>query len=119
MTDEKKHNLQKRMTALREKYCKQLPEKYQEINSSWNEYKTDLSNEGFIENFYRLIHTLKGTAATFGFNTQANTCFEIQKLLLTVYEDHSVLPDSSIVLIQKHLEELKANINTPADKTSG
>ena len=115
MTDEKKRNLQKRMTALHEKYCKQLPEKYQEINDGWVEYKTDLTNVTFIETFYRLIHTFKGTAATFGFNTQADTCFEIQKLLLTVEKDHSVLPDASVALIQKHLEELKENINTPAD----
>ena len=118
MTDEKKHMLQERMAALHEKYCKQLPEKYQEINNCWNEYTTDLSNEVFIETFYRLIHTLKGTAATFGFNTQADTCFEIQKLLLTVKEDHSVLPDASIPLIQKYLEELKSNISTPADDIS-
>lgn len=118
MTDDKKRMLQERMASLHEKYCKQLPEKYQELNNSWIEYKTDLSNVNFIETFYRLVHTLKGTAATFGFNTQADTCFEIQKLLLTVYEDHSVLPDASIVLIQKKLEELKSNINTPADKIS-
>ena len=118
MTDEKKRMLQERMAALHEKYCKQLPEKYQEINNSWIEYKTDLSNVNFIETFYRLIHTLKGTAATFGFTTQAETCFEIQKLLLTVEEDHSILPDTSIALIQKYLEELKTNINTPADGIS-
>ena len=118
MTDEKKRMLQERMAALHEKYCKQLPDKYQEINCCWNKYKTDLSNEVFIETFYRLIHTLKGTAATFGFNAQADTCFEIQKLLLTVYEDHSALPDASVTLIQKHLEELKTNINTPADGAS-
>ena len=118
MTDDKKRDLEKRMTALHEKYCKQLPEKYQEINNCWDEYKIDLSNEIFIENFYRLIHTLKGTAATFGFNTQADTCFEIQKLLLTVKEEHSVLPEASIPLIQKYLEELKENINTPADDIS-
>ena len=115
MTDDKKRMLQERMAALHEKYCKQLPEKYQEINNSWIEYKTDLTNVNFIETFYRLIHTLKGTAATFGFNTQADICFEIQKLLITVYEDHSALPDASVALIQKHLEELKTNINTPAD----
>ena len=114
MTDEKKRILQERMAALHEKYCKQLPEKYQEINNCWIEYKKDLANVNFIETFYRLIHTLKGTAATFGFNTQADICFEIQKLLLTAYEEHSVLADASVVLIQKHLEELKTNISTPA-----
>ena len=115
MSDDKKRKLQERMTALHEKYCKQLPEKYQEIESSWTDYKANLSNPDFIETFYRLIHTLKGTAATFGFNTQADICFEIQKLLLTAKEELSTLPDDSVTQIQDHLRKLKSNINTPAD----
>ena len=115
MTNEKKHKLQARMDALHEKYCKQLPDKYKEIEDSWNDYLTDLSNPAFIEVFYRLIHTLKGTAATFGFVTQADICFEIQKLLLKVKDDQSILAESSVIQIQELLAELKANINTPAE----
>ncbi|GMR16534.1 MAG: hypothetical protein BMS9Abin31_0876 [Gammaproteobacteria bacterium] len=115
MTNEKKRILQERMTALHEKYCKQLPEKYQEIEGSWGEYQADLSNLDFIDTFYRLIHTLKGTAATFGFVKQADICFEIQKLLLTVKEDHSTLAKSSIEQIQQYLDELKTHISTPAE----
>ncbi len=115
MTDEKKRKLQERMDALHEKYCKQLPGKYNEIEDSWNDYLTDLSNPAFIETFYRLIHTLKGTAATFGFVTQADICFEIQKLLLNVIEDQSILAESSVTQIQEYLAELKANINSPAE----
>ena len=114
MTDEKKRILQERMAALHEKYCKQLPEKYQEIEDSWKQYQTDYSNPVFIELFYRLVHTLKGTAATFGFVKQADICFEIQKLLLKTKEDQSILEQSSVTQIQKHLAELKSNINTPA-----
>ena len=114
MTDEKKRILQERMAALHEKYCKQLPEKYQEIEDSWKQYQTDYSNPVFIELFYRLVHTLKGTAATFGFVKQADICFEIQKLLLKTKEDQSILEQSSVTQIQKHLAELKSNINAPA-----
>ena len=115
MTEEKRRQLQERMTALHEKYCAQLPGKYHEIQDSWSQYQTDFSNPAFIETFYRLIHTLKGTAATFGFVTQADTCFEIQKLLLDAQEDNSILAESSIARIQEYLVELKANINAPAE----
>ena len=115
MTDEKKRKLQNRMDALREKYCNQLPDKYYEIENSWKQYQTDFSNPAFIELFYRLVHTLKGTAATFGFVTQADTCFEIQKLLLKIKEDQSILTESSAIQIQEYLAELKANINMPAE----
>lgn len=117
MSEDKKRQLKNRMQALHEKYCQQLPQKYHEIEDSWNEYRADLSNPEFIETFYRLVHTLKGTAATFGFVTQADICFEIQKSLLNVIEDHSVLPSDSVELIQQHLNTLKDNINSPAEKT--
>ena len=115
MTDEKRRTLQKRMAELHDKYCKQLPDKYCEIEDSWKQYQTDFSNPAFIELFYRLVHTLKGTAATFGFVAQADSCFEIQKLLLKVKEDQSILTESSAIQIQKYLAELKANINMPAE----
>ncbi len=115
MTDEKKRKFQERMEALHEKYCRQLPDKYLEIENSWKEFQTDLNNPDFIETFYRLIHTLKGTASTFGFVTQADICFEIQKSLLVVKEEHTSLSESSVSQIQKHLTELKTNINTPAE----
>lgn len=118
MMDEKKRKLQARMDELHEKYCNQLPDKYYEIENSWKQYQTDFSNPDFIELFYRLIHTLKGTAATFGFVTQADICFKIQKLLLKVKEDQSILAESSVTQIQKHLAELKTHINTPAKNIS-
>ena len=114
MTDDKKLILNERIKALHEKYCRQLPEKYLEIESSWTEYQTDLLNPTFIETFYRLIHTLKGTAATFGFTTQSDICFEIQKVLLNIKEDHSALSESDIKKIQHQLDALKTNISAPA-----
>lgn len=116
MSDEKKRKFQERMTALHEKYCKQLPEKYHEIEASWKEYQTDFSNTEFFDTFYRYIHTLKGTAATFGFNTQADICFEVQKVL-TLIQDQHASPDEAVIIINKHLAELKEQINTPADDT--
>lgn len=114
MSEDKKRQFKERMEALHEKYCQQLPEKYQEIEDCWNEYQTDLSNPEFIETFYRLIHTFKGTAATFGFVKQADICFEIQKLLLDVKEDYSVLSENSVNKIQMQIDELKINISLPA-----
>ena len=115
MDEEKKRQFKERMEILHKKYCQQLPEKYQEIEDCWNEYQADLNNPEFIETFYRLIHTFKGTAATFGFVAQADICFEIQKLLLTVKEDHSILPKDRVDQIQEQINKFKKNINTPAE----
>ena len=115
MTDDKKQKLQARMTALHEKYCNQLPDKYQEIENSWTDYQSDLNNSDFLETFYRLIHTLKGTAATFGFVKQADSCFGVQQLLLDVKEKKTLLTHDAIEKIQRQLDELKANISSPAE----
>lgn len=115
MTEEKKQKLQDRMAELHEKYCNQLPDKYHEIYDSWTQYQTDFNNPEFIERFYRLIHTLKGTAATFGFVKQADICFNIQQELLKVKEDQSHLTDDAATNIQRHLAELKTYLNSPAE----
>ena len=115
MDDEKKIQFKKRMQALHEKYTLTLPEKYQEIENNWNSYRADSSNLDLIDIFYRLIHTLKGTAATFGFVTQANICFEIQQILLNGNEKPSVLSENSVQQIQQLLSKLKNNISAPAE----
>lgn len=118
MNDEKKRKFNRRMKALNEKYCQQLPAKYYEIENSWNTYLEDTSNPESIETFYRLIHTIKGTAATFGFVTQADICFEIQKILLDGNKEGPTLPQNLINKIQIQLGELQTNISAPAEDIS-
>ena len=115
MTDDKKEKFKTRMAALHDKYCAQLPDKYLEIEASWNDYQSDLSNPEFLELFYRLIHTLKGTAATFGFVKQSDICFEIQRTLLDPKENSKTLDTEGVNKIQNKLNELKKHINTPAE----
>jgi len=116
MNDEKKRKFSERMEALNKKYCDQLPEKYSEIESSWIAYQADLKNESALELFYRLIHTFKGTAATFGFVRQADICFDIQKILMSVKDDGQILTASLADQIQEHVQDLKKNINSPAQE---
>jgi len=118
MTEDKKRELKRRMDALHEKYCQQLPDKYQEIEDCWNNYQTDLTNPTFIETFYRLIHTFKGTAATFGFTIQSDLCFGVQKILIPAKENHTVLKESDVKKIQAYLDGLKINLNSPAENIS-
>lgn len=116
MNDEKKRKFSERMEALNKKYCDQLPEKYSEIENSWIEYQADLTNDSALELFYRLIHTLKGTAATFGFVRQADICFDIQKILMPVKEENKSLTNDLVSQIQEHIHDLKLNISSPAQE---
>lgn len=116
MSDEKKRKFNKRMEALNKKYCQQLPEKFHAIEDSWNEYQANPGNENALELFYRLIHTLKGTAATFGFVRQADICLDIQKILIPIKNNDEILTNILVNKIQEHIYDLKLNINTPAQE---
>lgn len=118
MSDDKKPKFQKRIQELSYKYYLQLPGKYEEIEKCWKKYLTDLNNPTSIETFFRLIHTLKGTAATFGFVKQADICFEIQQLLFVAKKEQSALSTDSVTQIQQQLDELKIHINTPPQDIS-
>ena len=119
MDDDKQTELNKRIRVLHDKYCSQLPDKYQEIEDYWLAYQSDPGNSEHINTFYRLIHTLKGTAATFGFTSQSDICFEIQQCLIQAKEKHVALNTDEIKKIQSHINELKINILEPAKHFPG
>lgn len=119
MPDDKHIELNQRIKLLNAKYCAQLPDRYQEIADYWEKYQANLADPAHIETFYRLIHTLKGTAATFGYTAQSDICFKIQTILITVKEKQSVLSADCVSQIQAYVEELKENISTPAEHLPG
>lgn len=119
MTDDKQIELNKRIQLLLDKYCSQLPHKYQEIKDYWLIYQADPGNSIHIDTFYRMIHTLKGTSATFGFTSQSDICFEIQKCLVQAKEKHTALSEDEIKNIQALINELKNIISEPAKHFPG
>lgn len=119
MPDDKQLELERRIKLLNAKYSAQLPDKYLEIADYWNQYQANLHDPIHIDTFYRLVHTLKGTAATFGYTAQADICFKIQKILIPIKENQSVLSANDVNKIQTYVEELKANISTPAEHLPG
>lgn len=119
MPDDKQIELEKRIKLLNAKYMAQLPDKYLEIADYWNQYQANLHDPVHIDTFYRLVHTLKGTAATFGYTAQSDICFKIQKILIPIKENQAVLSVDEVSLIQIYVEELKANISSPAAHLPG
>ncbi len=114
MNDEKKDRFQQRMQALHEKYYQQLPEKLQEIHQSWQAWRASPGDATRLDTFYRQIHTLKGTAATFGFTTQSACCLDIQTILMRIKDDPDSWTDQDQQQIENRLAELEKNIQAPA-----
>lgn len=70
-----------KLQELTDAYAKNLPDKIWEIASGWEKLKHDWSSKNW-DDLYRLVHTLTGTAGTFGF-TQISDCARQFSNLLT------------------------------------
>lgn len=105
-----------RIEKLQKKYLEQLPEKLQDIDNSWQDYRQNSADQEKFELFYRLVHTLKGTAGTFGFHKQADACLAIQNILVDIKNGSDALNTDTANNIQSHLDTLNKNIDSPADE---
>jgi len=52
---------------LNEKYRSKLPDRLAEIQSFWSKARENLDDDTVQKNFYRVVHSLAGSAGTFGF----------------------------------------------------
>lgn len=59
-------NIQERLQALRESYVKGLPEKIKNIQVLWSNIRKLGWNEDDAKELYRQVHTIAGSAPTFG-----------------------------------------------------
>ncbi|MBF0446253.1 MAG: Hpt domain-containing protein, partial [Magnetococcales bacterium] len=69
MHNEHKKNeivLQK-LLDIRKNWLKNLPEKIQKINASWNRLKNEVWDDSLFNKFHRQVHTIAGSGGTFGF----------------------------------------------------
>lgn len=59
-------DIQAQLQAIRQSYCASLPEKLARIELLWRQLQQDQTNKIFYEEFYRLLHSIAGSAETFG-----------------------------------------------------
>jgi HPt (histidine-containing phosphotransfer) domain-containing protein len=59
-------DIQAQLQAIRASYCASLPEKLARIELLWRQLQQDQSNKVIYEEFYRLLHSIAGSAETFG-----------------------------------------------------
>lgn len=71
----------KRLQALRQDYLRRLPEKLQAIAAGWDGVCGEPDRQAAIEALARTLHTLAGSAATFGCETVADIARRFEGLL--------------------------------------
>lgn len=85
MPDKQQTKLDK-LAKLQEKYIALLPEKLSVIHQLWLDIKQDRKNEARIHKFTRLVHSIAGSAGTFGFAQMGSTCRKLENTLNQLQE---------------------------------
>ncbi|MDX8404752.1 MAG: Hpt domain-containing protein [Mariprofundus sp.] len=62
-----KPDIQVALAALKAGFAKKIPDKIREIGQSWETVKSAPEDAEILPLFHRQVHTLAGTAATYGF----------------------------------------------------
>lgn len=74
------NNLQNKLDALKQAYAQHLPAKLSQIEELWHKLCDKWDSEE-IETLHRLVHSLVGSGATYGFKTLSDTARELETLL--------------------------------------
>ena len=78
--------IEAKLAALRKAYSASLPEKIKEIILLWEITRQDFSKNNFYE-FHRAVHSLAGSAGTYGYNELGQACRDLdiylQQLLIS------------------------------------
>lgn len=105
--------LNQRLSEIKAKYTKTLPEKLNQIEQLWNKLRYfNWTNEG-LKLLYSIIHTLAGNGKTFGFQEVTDYCRKIE-ILLQDYLDSNDIPNTAAqeevsLLIEQLVKSLKQN----------
>ncbi len=122
-------NKQEKLHRLQEKYIDQLPDKVEKINKSWQSILQ--GNLAELEQLQLLVHTLAGSAGTFGFPAISDDARSIEETLRTYDSNMQVsevkaLVTNALQRIGNHVElgpdkppsKLKKIITTPEINTT-
>ena len=106
--DLKQQEKAKKLNALKAVYSKQLPGKLTDIENCWyaneNSRFTDAEN---LQTLYRLVHSLAGSAGTFGFKSVSIAAKELEHILLSIIENGLETSSEFINNFRQQLTTLK------------
>jgi diguanylate cyclase (GGDEF)-like protein len=80
MDEHRTAEMQKKLGAMRVGYAKQLPDKIRQIQEHWAKLQTEWNEESFAT-LHRLVHSLTGSSATFGYSQLSAAAGTLEGLL--------------------------------------
>lgn len=97
--------IQKRLDALMKIYSKNLPDKIHKIEMLWEEQKQHWDLVQF-QNFHREVHSLCGSAGTYGYPELSKTARQLEVFLKSII-NKGQLSNNDKEVIPRHLNQIK------------
>ena len=109
-------DIQARLQALRDSYAAQLPAKIAEIRALWQRLAAQPNHED-LKTLHRLVHSLSGSGATFGYSSLSAAARVLELCLNDVVENGKALDGSCQQRVEDYLREIEAVGRVGGDKT--
>lgn len=101
------NTVQEKLKGLRKVFSAQLPGKVREIEEALNGLRRDGYDPKLTETLARLLHTMAGTAGTFGFSAVRSVARSMEALLKTGIKEGGIPADNVLAGISEQLAALK------------
>ncbi|MBU1689180.1 MAG: diguanylate cyclase [Gammaproteobacteria bacterium] len=108
--------LQEKMRVLREAYALQLPEKIQQVEKTCAAYQSSLDEET-LHTLHRMVHSLSGSGATFGFTELTRVARVLEEGLKNIVTRKSPPNDEEFAVFRRQISGLRqaaSSADTPA-----
>lgn len=99
-------SMQAEMKVLRAVYAASLPEKIKEIEHAWQQLLTKDWNEANLRNMHRMVHSLTGSGATFGFAQLSDVARQLEQDLKQLAQAKMAPNEERLARIRVLLSEL-------------
>ncbi len=112
MTNPQTNTRLDKLKALRVTYKAQLPKRMTEIQLSWEALMRGDKTPDLRHNFHRLVHSLAGSAGTFGFMSVGEKARLLEHSIHSIVESDLHLPRVIMVQIAQHLADLTLAVDS-------
>ena len=106
--DSDKSEISEKLALLQERYFAQLPEKMAKIEAVWNKFDLQSTDQlSVLNELYRHVHNLMGSAGTFGAEQLSNAAKELQQSIRTVLDNENSISQEECDLIGRLISLVK------------
>lgn len=108
MDEDKAAKMQAQLQAMREAYTSQLPGKIRQVEETWAALQREWNDETF-QTMHRMVHSLTGSGATFGFATLSEAARTLEMLI------KGLLAEGKTPLSPEHCDEVAVCLKALGD----